>query len=424
MTLTIIAILIAAGASLLFATLTYSLRDYSKPRLEEHLERRGLSEWYEKTLSIDGDLIFVTAILRLLSNILVLVSVLHLMKYWTSREVWQVVFAVVITGVITLLSSVAVPHALASNAASGIIASQVRVLHAIHLIMSPIAKLMHGVDAIVARALRVGQVESANAAEQEIQDEILSVVEEGTKEGTVDPREREMIESVIEFRATTVGQVMTALPQISALPVTSSLEQIRHKLQESGHSRLPMFEGSLDHIVGILYARDLLRFVGAAQPQFEIRSMLRPAFFVPKTKSLRDMLTDFKHQKMHLAIVLDEYGGTTGLVTIEDVLEEIVGDITDEHEPLMPSMIRKIDDRTFETDARATIEDINTNLHLDLPEDEGYETIGGFVSNTIGRIPPAGAKVEHASATLTVLEAEPQRINRLRIEMKPTSTSV
>jgi putative hemolysin len=247
---------------------------------------------------------------------------------------------------------------------------------------------------------------------QEIQQEILSAVEEGEKEGAVDEEEREMIESVISFRATTAGQIMTARPEIVAIESAATLDEIKQVIEESGLSRIPVYDETLDHIVGVLYARDLLKQLGKPPESFSMKSAVRPPFYVPETKTLRDLLHDFRLQKVHMAIVLDEYGGTAGLATIEDVLEELVGDISDEHEPAGPAMFLRTGDDTFEADARIYVDELNRLAELDLPEDAGYDTLGGFVSTTTGRIPAAGTTFDYDGARFTVLEAEPQRVNR------------
>ena len=235
----------------------------------------------------------------------------------------------------------------------------------------------------------------------------------------MDETEREMIQSVIEFSDTTVAEVMTARPDIVGLPVDSSLEKIRSVIEESGHSRIPVYEGSLDHVIGILYARDLLRYVGEKPKAFDIRSAIRQAFFVPESKLVRDLLQDFRLQKVHIAIVLDEYGGTAGLVTIEDLLEELVGDISDEHEGIEPAVFKRIDDSTAEVDARIHIDELNRLLGTRLPENQGYDTLGGFISTHLGRIPQAGTQFEYDGSLFVILEAEPQRVTRVRVEVQP-----
>ncbi|HMB94668.1 MAG TPA: hemolysin family protein, partial [Tepidisphaeraceae bacterium] len=332
-------VIVASLMSLFFSTLTYSLRDFSRAKLEEYLANHKKSEWFEKTLAVQSDLIFVTAICRLLANILVLIGIMHFLR--TQTHVWsdwlQYLLAIIMTGLITLLSSVAIPHALAEHAAEKFIGSQVKFLHALRIALLPATQIMHAIDRTVAQATEATGAEAADQNEHDIEQEIISVVEEGEKEGVVNEEQREMIVSVIQFRDTNVGQVMTARPDIVALPITATLNDMKKVLEESGHSRTPVYDGSLDHIIGILYARDLLKHLGLPPEQFDIRSAMRPAFYVPETKPLRDLLRDFRLQKVHMAVVLDEYGGTAGLVTIEDVLEELVGDISDEHEPHEPS---------------------------------------------------------------------------------------
>jgi magnesium and cobalt transporter len=252
----------------------------------------------------------------------------------------------------------------------------------------------------------------------------LSVVEEGEKEGLVDEHEREMIESVIEFRDTTAGQIMTPRPEMVAIELPSALAEITRTVEETGHSRIPVYERTLDQIIGILYARDLLRYVGRPPEKFDLRSAVRPALYVPESKPLRDLLQDFRLQKVHIAIVLDEYGGTTGLVTIEDILEELVGDISDEHEPAEPALLKRLSDNTWEADARVYIDELNRTIGLTLPEDAGFDTLGGFVTTTLGRIPTTGTSFEHANVKYTVLAAEPQKVNRLRIEIVPQTSMI
>jgi putative hemolysin len=414
-------VIIASLMSLMFSTLTYSLRDFSKAKLEEYLARHNKSEWFEKTIALQSDLAFATAVGRLLANILVLIGIMHFLRVqahgWSDWA--QYLVAIVMTGFITLLSSVAVPHALAEHAGEKFIGSHVKFLHALLIVMTPATRVMHAIDRTVAQATDATGPDAANQTEHDIEQEILSVVEEGEKEGVMDAQERVMIESVIQFRDTSVGQVMTARPDIIAMPITASLDEVKQLLDDSGHSRVPVYESTLDHIVGILYARDLLKHLGLPPEQFNIRSAIRSAFYVPETKPLRDLLRDFRQKKVHMAIVLDEYGGTAGLVTIEDVLEELVGDISDEHEPHEPSMIKRLNETTVEADARVRLEDFNRVLGVNLPEDAGYETLGGFISNTLGRIPQAGSQFDHPGLHFTILDAEPQKLNRVKIELIP-----
>src|SRR5687768_12013348 len=274
---------------------------------------------------------------------------------------------------------------------------------------------MRWIDDLIRRAVGA----PADTEAEHIEQEILSAVEEGAAEGIVGEEEREMIESVIEFRDTTAGQIMTPRPEIVGLELTARLDDVKRLLEGSGHSRIPVFDGTLDHVVGVLYARDLVPYVGQPAHRFDLRSALRPPLYVPETKPLRDLLHDFRVQKVHIAIVLDEYGGTAGLITIEDILEELVGDISDEHEPLEPQMFKRLSETTAEADARMYIDELNRRMSLTLPEDAGYDTLGGFVSTTLGRIPAKGETFDTTGIKFTVLDAEPQKVNRVRVELVP-----
>ena len=326
-------IVAATLLSLFFSTLTYSLRDYSRARLGDYLELRKKSHLAEWTFDHTTDLVFTTAIGRLIANLFILIFVLHTLVDlgWTPWPRYGM--AVIITGVISLFSSVALPHSLARHAPEAFIGFFLGFLRTWRLVLLPATGLMHLLDNLVARATNAtSSIDPETKKEEQIDQEILSVVEEGEKEGVVDEQEREMIESVIEFRDRSVGEIMIPRTRIEAVEITATLDEVKQHLEESGHSRLPVYQGTLDHIVGILYARDLLKHLGAPPDQFNMRSAMRPALYVPMTKPLRDLLSDFRLQKIQVAIVNDEYGGTAGLVTIEDVLEELVGEIADEHE--------------------------------------------------------------------------------------------
>jgi putative hemolysin len=406
-------IFLSIAGSLFFSILSYALRDFSRARLGDYLDLHGKSRLLEPLMEHSHDLIFVTAMARLVFNVVILLCMLRVFQGGDRSWYMHYFLATLVTVIITLFCSVAIPHAVSQHASEAFIGVFGQFLLTVRIILTPFTKIMHGVDTMV------GRLAGGNKAAEsgQIEQEILDVVQEGQKEGVVDQQEREMIESVIEFRDTQVGQIMTARPEIVALELKASLVEVKRTLEESGHSRIPVYDGTLDHIVGILYARDLLKHLGQPQEQFNIRSAIRPAVFVPEIKPLRDLLREFRQQKVHIAIVADEYGGTAGLVTIEDILEELVGEISDEHEPISPSTFRRVDERTADVDARIYLGDLNRLLGLDLPDDAGYETLGGFVSVTMGRIPPEGTSFEHEGVRYTVTSAEPQKVNRVKIEL-------
>ena len=405
--------------SFVFATLTYSLRDFSRPRLEDSLERRGREKWFKSTVEHAADYAFVTAVVRMVANLLLLVFWLHLLRGRGWSEWSQYLIGTSGAGVLTLVFSVILPHAVANHVAEPVVAASVGFLQMLRLALQPLTKVLHLFDGAVRRATTaVSRPDLGNElAEEELESEIRSVIAEGEKGGLVDKQERAMLEAVIRFHDTAVSEVMTARTDIIGCPAIADIDRVREILEQSGHSRLPVYEGTTDHVIGILYARDLLRFIGEPAAHFDLRAAVRPSFFVPETKPLRDLLNDFRIQKMHLAIVLDEYGGTAGLVSIEDVLEELVGEISDEHEPLDQKLFKRLDVSTAEVDTRIHIDELNRRLGTDLPDDAGYDTLGGFISMHLGRIPEAGTQFEHDGLVIAVLEAEPQRVNRARVQV-------
>lgn len=258
--------------------------------------------------------------------------------------------------------------------------------------------------------------------QEERQEEILNLAEQGRIEGVMNEDEVEMIENVLELGETTAEEIMTPRTDIVAFDVNDGLEKILDTIRDKGHSRIPVYEETIDHITGLIYAKDLLTEVGKNPKDFNLKNKMRPAYFVPESKLLRDLLHEFQDQKLHIAIVLDEYGGTAGIVTIEDILEELVGEITDEYEKTPAESYRKIDDHTFEVDARMYIDDVNEELGIELPEDEDYDTIGGFVFSHLGYIPKVGESFEHNNLRISVTAAGPRVVKKLRIQKKPQDT--
>ncbi|HEY0008110.1 MAG TPA: hemolysin family protein, partial [Tepidisphaeraceae bacterium] len=366
--LLITSLIVVVVLSGVFATLTFSLRDFSKARLGESLERRKLAKLLDLVNDNASELAFLTATMRLLCNLAVLLLVFHLVRDRGFERWAEYAVAASTTALLTLAASVMLPHALAQYAGEPVIALFVRPLLGLRVVFKPLLKILMVTEHIVRRATTVAKP-APGRANADMQLEILAVVEEGEKTGVVDEVERVMIESVMLFRSTYVGQVMTGRPDIIGLPIDASLDKILSVIEESGHSRIPVYEGTLDHVIGILYARDLLRYVGETPAEFDIRRVIRPPLFVPESKPLRDLLQDFRVQKVHIAIVLDEYGGTAGLVSIEDLLEELVGEISDEHEPVEPELFRRLDDQSAEVDGKIHLDELNRLMGTDFSDD-------------------------------------------------------
>jgi CBS domain containing-hemolysin-like protein len=296
----------------------------------------------------------------------------------------------------------------------------------IYVLFKPITKLARAIDEVVRRLTGHAGKDHAEALEEEL----LSVVEDASGEGGIDEAEKQMIEGVVQFRNRTVGQVMTPRTEIEAMELTNDLGKLTATVREIGHSRIPVYQESLDHIVGIFYVKDLMKWLAGegrnTGKAFDLKRLLRPAFFVPETKTIRELLPELLKKRVHIAMVADEYGGTAGLVTMEDIIEEVFGDIQDEYEePEEETPEVKVDlaEQTAEIDARAYIDDVNNKiepLNIELPESDEYDTVGGFVTVTLGRIPNAGETFTSERLLVTVLGAEPTRVTRVRVQKAET----
>jgi len=267
---------------------------------------------------------------------------------------------------------------------------------------------------------RVAGKTPTESNEDTFEEEIRSIVTEGHREGLLEEDAREMIEGVIDLRDAHVSEIMTPRTDLHTLHVGLPWNEMLEYVINVGHTRIPVYDKTRDDIIGILYSKDLLPELAKDQaiPPRPLQEILRPAYFVPETKAVDDLLAEFQKTRTHMAIVLDEYGGVSGLVTIEDVLEEIVGEIIDEYDEELVEEIRIVDSHACEALGKAHIDEINEQMSLDLPEDSDFDTIAGYVFHALGRVPAAGESVMFQdNVRITVLEATRRRIERVRIDV-------
>ena len=269
---------------------------------------------------------------------------------------------------------------------------------------------------------RIGKREKTDSLSAEEREEILERALEalaqsvGGGEMVIEEDEREMIQGVIGLENTEVREVMVPRIHMIAVEENASVDEVRRVTAENGHSRIPVYEGDLDTIIGILYVKDL--FTGMdGDEHVNIAQLARDAFVVPETKRVDALLEELKRRKTHIAIVVDEFGGTAGLVTMEDILEEIVGDIRDEHD-LGERTIERVDDDTLVIDGVVPLADIGDELDMDLP-DEKFETIGGLIYDRVGGVPGVGDTIEEYGLEIKVQQMDGQRIARVRVHRKP-----
>lgn len=252
-------------------------------------------------------------------------------------------------------------------------------------------------------------------------EEIRSLVEVGQEQGVINPIERDMIDSVISFDDKSCEEIMTARTEVFMIDVEKHVKDQLEAIMELNYSRIPVYEGDVDNIIGILYLKDF--FLEAYQVGFEnvdIKKIIRPAYFVPEYKSINDLFLEMQTQRQHMAVLIDEYGGFSGIVTMEDLVEEIMGDIEDEYDIDEPE-IKKIDENSYYVSGSIAIEDLNEALHIELDEDsEEYETLGGLLIYLLGYIPNDDEKIslEHKNIIFHVEEVNERRIQLVRVVLK------
>jgi len=400
-----------------FATLNLALRITSRARLSSQLERHHLGDALGKFAHHRAHYILATGAIRAAAKVLLFITVLYFAGALNPQvSLWHLVPSGVIAWMILLLVGVAIPNAWAKYSGDWLIVSMLPVLAMVRILCYPLLLVMGLFDPVIRRLAGV-PAPDAQSHSDALEQEILNAISEGERHGAVDEEEKEMIESVIEFSDIWVQEIMTPRTDIVAVPKDAPLDLTLKLIAKHGLSRLPVFDGTIDKVLGVLYAKDLLS--RNADEPFDATKVMRPALFVPESKPVRDMLREFQANKVHIAIVLDEYGGTAGLVTIEDILEEIVGEISDEYEPMETVAMKRITDQTVEVDARMNIHEINDVLGIGLPEEQDYETIGGFVFSTMGKIPRVGESCQHQNVDIQVIGAEPRRVTRLRVTVQP-----
>jgi putative hemolysin len=272
-------------------------------------------------------------------------------------------------------------------------------------------------------ALTVRLIGHERAAQPELtEEELRTLVDVGASEGVVERGEREMIHKVFELEDTLVRSVMVPRTDMFCLDVETPREEVLPALRENLHSRVPVFEDSIDVIVGILYTKDLLPYVASGlPPDFDLRAHLHPPYFVPESKRADTLLQEFKAKKLHLAVVVDEYGGTAGLVALEDLLEELVGEIGDEFdEP--ERLIQRLDASTFRVSGKLPVDELNTATGLNI-SNESYDTVGGWVLDLFGRVPRKSERRETPELVVTVEKVERTRVVEVLIALrKPVSS--
>ncbi len=286
-------------------------------------------------------------------------------------------------------------------------------LYWVSVLIFPVAKIITDVIKFFVSRIKFDKSKTAL-----LSSELTDLAEIGVEKGSLEEEEQDLIHGIVSFKTVMAREVMTPRVDVNAVSLSASYDEVVSLIRESGHSRIPLFDENLDNIIGIIYAKDLLPFIGDAEAVngFSTSKIAREALFVPETKLISDLLHEFQEKNMHMGIVVDEYGGTSGIVSMEDILEEIVGDIRDEYDN-EESEIVKLDENKYSLIGKVPIDELNELFEYDFSsENDDYDTIGGFIYNHAGNIPEEGYSFEYDVFKFKVVEVDNKRINKIVVE--------
>jgi CBS domain containing-hemolysin-like protein len=403
-------ILIVASILFLFASFAESaLLTVSRARIQRLAERdasaaRSIQDFAERPSSFTTSM----AIVRLAALVAVTVGAVGAVIVGLPSIAATAIWAGVLLSAVTF--GWTVPRAVASSRPEHALLAIAWPVRALTWLLAPLLGLVGGIDSVVSRSVGAAEPPEAPVVTS---DELRVMVAASEEEGLIEERERTMIDNILELEDVLVREIMVPRPDVVAVQVTTTVRQAVDVVVRERYSRLPVYRESIDDISGILYGKDLFQLVVDGRLDDQVGSLARPAYFVPESKRCDDLLRELQQQHVHIAIVVDEYGGTSGLVTIEDLLEEIVGEIQDEYDVEEQKIIPEGEGVAI-VDGSASIDDVNEALSLDLATEQ-VDTIGGLVYEKLGRVPIVGDRVHLDQSELTVVGAHGRRVTRVRV---------
>jgi len=338
-----------------------------------------------------------------------------LLRPWLGEASDAVAFVVVVflAAIVMLILGELVPETIAMQHSEKLALALARPLAVISYVAMPIVHFMVWLSNLISRLFGAEKRGSLPFVTEE---EIKTLVDAGEEEGVIQEEEKEMIYSIFELEDTLVREVMVPRIDVVALEISTPMLEALDAIEESGHSRIPVYKEMIDDIKGVLYAKDLLPYLRDGSNGVPLRGILRAAYFIPESKRASDLLPDLQQRRVHMAIVVDEYGGMAGLVTIEDLLEEIVGEIQDEYDSEEP-VFEYVNDDEYILNARMDLDDLNRLMDVELPTEDS-DTLGGFIYAELGRVPVVGNQVTYEDLDFTVESVAGRRIQKVRVQRR------
>jgi putative hemolysin len=418
----IILLLVLMSINALLAMARSALVNVRKARLRQLVEEGVASARTAERLAEDASRLLATTQLGMMltsffaGGVVAVISAPPLadaLQPWLGEASYPVAFALVVflAAIVMLIFAELVPETIAVQYSERLALWLAPPLAVISVVAMPLVHLMVWLSNVISRLFGA---EPRGDMPFVTEEEIKTLVDAGEEEGVIQEEEKEMIYSIFELGDTLAREVMVPRIDVVALDVRTPMLESLDTIMEAGHSRIPVYEETIDNVQGVLYAKDLLPYLREGRTDVPLSSILRQAYFIPETKKASDLLPDLQQRRVHMAVVVDEYGGVAGLVTIEDLLEEIVGEIQDEYDTEEP-FVEFVNDNEYVFDARVDLDDLNRLMDVALPTDDS-DTLGGFIYTELGKVPAVGDQVVYNDMGFTVESVTGRRIKKVRVE--------
>ena len=326
-------------------------------------------------------------------------------NFIANSDVASAVNTAVLTVVILIFGEIS-PKTIAKNNPENFVLFSAPIINFVRIILFPFIFIFNGWQKLLAKLFKKEEDQGMT------EEELISIIEEAEEEGDIDKEESDLIKSAIEFGELEVGDIFTPRIDITALPITADKEMVAKTFSESGYSRLPVYDGDLDNVVGILYYKDF--YTVAYKTNVPLHEIIKPVIYVAKTQPVNELMKELQEKQLHMAVVTDEFGSTSGIVTLEDILEEIVGEIWDEHDEIIEE-IKEVGENEYVVSGKANTEKLFEELDIDIDDEIDAVTVGGWAMEVLGKIPEVGDTFEEHGVAVEVLEMDGRRVESVHV---------
>ena len=326
-------------------------------------------------------------------------------NFIANRDVASAVNTAVLTVVILIFGEIS-PKTIAKNNPENFVLFSAPIINFVRIVLFPFIFIFNGWQKLLAKLFKKEEDQGMT------EEELISIIEEAEEEGDIDKEESDLIKSAIEFGELEVGDIFTPRIDITALPVSADKEMVAKTFSESGYSRLPVYDGDLDNVVGILYYKDF--YTVAYKTNVPLHEIIKPVIYVAKTQPVNELMKELQEKQLHMAVVTDEFGSTSGIVTLEDILEEIVGEIWDEHDEIIEE-IKEVGENEYVVSGKANTEKLFEELDIDIDDEIDAVTVGGWAMEVLGKIPEVGDTFEEHGVAVEVLEMDGRRVESVHV---------